>query len=181
MTEWGIDLYLDLEFWTFFSASTSGGRLICRVPYTVYSLLTLFLNFNVFCLVSIVFIDCLLLIDVRLTSPASAVLRGFATEICLDVWRAQNIGRLNWSWVCVRVVSVVHLKHVMRWMCPGVNRNTLLHRMNECVLWQIGSASLTDAVNYFSVNLTDVSTLATNFFFGNVILTLIVIFLCLFS
>jgi len=37
---------------------------------------------------------------------------------------------------------------------------------NLFVFLKIGSASLTDAVNYFAVNLTDVSTVATNSIFG---------------
>jgi len=36
-------------------------------------------------------------------------------------------------------------------------------------LWKIGSASLTKSVNYFAVNLTDVSTLATDAVFGIII------------
>ena len=46
-------------------------------------------------------------------------------------------------------------------------------RCCDCVLWKIGSVSLTDSVSCFAVNLTDVSTLTASTIFGSYVVVII--------
>ena len=46
----GVDLYAGLEFWTFFSASKSGGRLICGSPYTREYTVVTYLHIFITCI-----------------------------------------------------------------------------------------------------------------------------------